>query len=782
MVAAQSHQSLAERALCALPRAAIARPRVVLALFGALTALAALGLPRLELRTDGAALVPPLDPVVRFDAAVRERFGVRDPVVVWIETEHPDGILNRATLARVVTLTQELSELPGVGAEHVMSLASETRPRVFPGTLRFRKLLDPLPDTPEAMGWLRDDLDAIGLLDGTLVSKDRRATAVLVGTARSGDRRALHEAILETAERHAAPPDRVAVVGAPVAEALLGSHILTDLARLIPLSLAVIAGVLWIACRRITGVALALAEVGACLLFTFGCMGWSGSPVYLPTVVLPVILTTIGIADEVHIFWHLQRSLGDGPSRPHPETLRRTLDEMALPVTLTSLTTAAGFLSFSATPIVAVSGFGRFAALGIAYCWLCSLLAIPAALALLGEARLHRFRGAGDAGAGLARALGPVLRAPGATLAALAGVSLALALGIPRLGVQDSWIDGFAAESDFRRSTQRVDAGLHGTHQLWVELEFPGERPLREPEALRRIGDLEAFLRARPEVGGVLGAHSHLAAVNFLFLAQRPGSRRIPDEAQEVDRVLRRFEEARGPRRRTEVIDDSLRRSLVSVFLPGANYRDTAALLAALDEYAEEQLEPHGVRLGIAGDVALSQAMIPAIVTTQLASVALALCSALALLWLQQGSLRGGVLALAPTALAVLWVSGWMGWSAMPIGVATSTFCAIAFGIGVDYAIHLLARLRLAPDAEPLERVRRAVREAGPAILGDACAVAAGFGVLGLSQVPANGRLGFLVAASLASSALLTLVGVSALSLRTGLAHRTSPPGAPRSP
>jgi hypothetical protein len=761
----------AGRALRALPRAAIAWPRTVLAVFGALTAMGALGVPRLELRTDGAALVPPGDPVVRFDAGVRERFGVRDPVIVWIETDHPDGIFNAATLRSIETLSADLAGLDGVGAAHVTSLASEARPRVFPGTLRFRRLLDPFPDTPERMGWLRDDIDAIGLLDGTVVSRDRRATAILVGAAPTRDRSALHREIGAIAERGKAAQDRVAVVGAPVAEALLGAHLLTDLARLVPVSLAVIAGVLWLACRRAAGVGLALAEVGGCLLFTFGCMGWSGTPVYLTTAVLPVILTTIGIADEVHLFWHLQRNLAEGPAVPEPAALRHTLDELALPVTLTSLTTAAGFLSFFGTPIAPVASFGVFAATGIAYCWLCSLCAIPAALALLGDARIARPRHGGHAGAGLARALAPALRAPGATLAALAAVTLALGAGIPLLQVQDGWIDGFAEGSGFRRDTQRVEAGLDGTHQLWIELEFPGDQPLTRPESLRAVGDLEDFLRGQPQVGGVLGAASHVAAVNHLFLAQRPGSRRIPGDARAVDLVLRRFAEARGTHRLSELIDAARRRTLVSVFLPRANYRDTAALLAALDAYAQQQLAPHGVRFAVAGDVAVSQAMIPAIVMTQLGSVALAFVSALALLSLQQGSLRRGALAVAPTALAVVWVSGWMGWRAIPIGVATSTFCAVVFGIGVDYAIHFLARLRLAADAFPRDRALRAVREAGPAIAGDACAVAAGFGVLGLSQVPANARLGLLVAASLASSALLTLVGLAAFWIRNEARH-----------
>ncbi|MCP4663903.1 MAG: hypothetical protein GY856_51625, partial [bacterium] len=53
---------------------AIAHPRRAIALLLAATFAAAPGLVRLELRTDGHALVPPADPVVHFDAEVREHF------------------------------------------------------------------------------------------------------------------------------------------------------------------------------------------------------------------------------------------------------------------------------------------------------------------------------------------------------------------------------------------------------------------------------------------------------------------------------------------------------------------------------------------------------------------------------------------------------------------------------------------------------------------------------------------------------------------------------------
>jgi predicted RND superfamily exporter protein len=121
------------------------------------------------------------------------------------------------------------------------------------------------------------------------------------------------------------------------------------------------------------------------------------------------------------------------------------------------------------------------------------------------------------------------------------------------------------------------------------------------------------------------------------------------------------------------------------------------------------------------------------------------------------------LLAVAPTGIAVLWMLGAMGWLGMPIGVATSTFCAVSLGIGIDYAIHYLERLREADQPSLSARLEVAGRAVAPAILADALAVSIGFGALAFSTVPATARLGIVVGMALPASALLTLVGLPAL-------------------
>ncbi len=299
-----------ERALRILPRACIRRPRMTLAVLLTLVLGALPGLSRLQLRTDGNALVPQNDPAVILDDAIRRDFDLRDSIVVFISSDHPDGIYNAETLRGVTEISEALAGFPDIGREHVMSLATERRDRVYPGTLKFRPFLDPLPTSSDELQRLRSDVGAADILHGTLVSLDSRSTAILVGVPQAvgtGDRVALYRRILQTAQTLRAPADRVVVVGAPVAEALLGTHLLADLSRLVPLAVLLLAAIVWVGCGRLWGVVLAVTEIGASLLWTFGVMGWIGSPVYLTIAVLPVILTTLCLADEIHIFWHYQR-------------------------------------------------------------------------------------------------------------------------------------------------------------------------------------------------------------------------------------------------------------------------------------------------------------------------------------------------------------------------------------------------------------------------------------------------------------------------------------------
>lgn len=765
--------SLVDRGFAAWFHFLQSRPRTTIAAVLMLTLAAMAGLSRLELRMDGRALVPSDDPAVLFDREVREVFGVRDPLVILLESRRPEGIYHPVFLRRLIDVTEAVRGLAGVPDEQIVSLATERRDRVYPGTLSFRPFLDPFPDTPVLLERLKEDIGAAGiLLDGTLVSHDQTAAVVLVGVPnveQIGDRSPFYRQVLERVSPFADEQVDITVVGAPAAEALLGRHILEDMALLLPLSIASMAVLLFLRLGRLWGVMLGMLEVGCCLLATFGLMGWLGVPVSLTSGVLPLVLVSLCLAEEIHLLTYYQNLLGRTHDEPKDQIVRSSYRVMLPPILVTSLTTAFGFLSFLASPIAPIRQFGASASFGVLYGLFFSLTVVPAVLTLLPADAFRRRRRENRSEDRLLRPFLAAARWPRLTLIGIIVLAIGLSLGMKDLRVQDSWIEGFAPKSEFRQDSARVNAHLLGTHNLLIHLKVSGQGTppegdgrqgwLIDPVLLEEIGRFEEHLRGREEVGGVLGPYSHLSTIAYLWQARKEGSRAIPDDVVKTARVYRFFDIVRGKHRRREVVNDELDRALVNVFLKSANYQETQRLID--DMKAWDGFRSHRVELAVAGDVAVSQAMIPAIVRSQLSSLLGALAGAFVILVVLLRSLRTAAVAILPGTLAVASVFGVMGWLEIPLGVATSMFCAITLGVGIDYAIHYVAALQRARSSE--NPTLSALREAGPPIVTDMAVIAVSFAWMTLSQVPSNSRLGVLVALALGLACTFTLLGLGAV-------------------
>jgi hypothetical protein len=299
----------------------------------------------------------------------------------------------------------------------------------------------------------------------------------------------------------------------------------------------------------------------------------------------------------------------------------------------------------------------------------------------------------------------------------------------------------------------------------------PGER-LLDPRLLERVRATGGFIATRLAGGrgGVLDPHAQLAVVRSILAGGRDEARGIEETALGNRLLLAILGRVRGQERLEEALDGARQQALITVFLDSANFVDVGRLMAEIRDHARRELAPLGVRLGFAGDVAVSQSMIGTVVTTQVRSLALSLLGVFAVTALLGRSLRLGLLCLLPPALAVLVNFSLMGWAGIPLGVATSMFSAMAIGLGVDFAIHLTERFGSLGAARPAgDRLREALSVAGPAISTSGIGLAGGFGVMMLSRVPAVGRLGFLALASVLTCFLSTLI---LLPLILGLRNR----------
>jgi predicted RND superfamily exporter protein len=643
---------------------------------------------------------------------------------------------------------------------------------------------------------------------------------------------------------------------------------------LVPVAALVMMVVLWFTFRNLPAALVPLPGVAATLIFVFGFMGWCGVPIYLTIAVMPVLLTAIGVTNDIYLFNRYFTLLRERPGAGPTELLEETFDKLVGAVAATSLTSAIGFLSFGFSPLGPVRAFGFMTGIGVLFGLIYSLTVVPAMLVLLkpdwflsGGARRKQShsepRTDAPAKGLLANAFASLAEGMVRWRWGVVGLTLLVAaltpLGLRRLAVQDSWTDAFDPSSEFHRATRQVNQEFHGMHLLHVSLEatrmltgevqasalspnsllLPGKLagdpaliagnsiafsladhslvgtatngaghaawkphiemaflmgtnvsfrfapsqpegnfwpelarigraqfavPIRthlEPELIRTAGDLAAFIRQHRQeaVGAVLGPYDYLTTTRFMVRSSDPTARQLPETAGEIKLMWDYYGLARGPHRLRQIVDTNYWTSLTTVFLKDANFIDTARLMRALRDYEHERLAPRGIHLGFAGDVAVSQSLIGGIVATQLHSLFWSLLGIFLVTAALGGSLRWGAYCLLPSLLAVLVKFALMGWLDIPLGVATSMFAAMTLGIGVNCAIHLLESYRQAQASSltAMAALSRSLALTGPPALINTVAVSLGFGVLTLSQVPANARLGILLVVGLVNCFLASL-------------------------
>ena len=156
------------------------------------------------------------------------------------------------------------------------------------------------------------------------------------------------------------------------------------------------------------------------------------------------------------------------------------------------------------------------------------------------------------------------------------------------------------------------------------------------------------------------------------------------------------------------------------------------------------------------------------LVATQVKSVLLAIATLLIVLAIYYRSIIGGILAAIPIAFTVLMKFAAMGFFLIPLDNTTIMISSIAMGIGIGYAIHMLARLKgeLAKGKEYDQALTAALTSKGRAIIINTLAVALGFSVLVFSVMTPQRRFGLLIALTMVFATLGTFTVLPALILK----------------
>jgi predicted RND superfamily exporter protein len=751
------------------PRAGLVLLALAVPTLAALAALfdPATGGIRLHVDASADRLLPLHAPARDFFDRAQRKFGSDRALVVVVGA--PD-VFDAAVLGGLVRATERVAALPEAGG--VLSLANAPDVRAVDGDVAVEPFLATLPADDAGRAALRANVLGNPLYGGTLVAKDGRATAIVVGVAgitddhlmRTGlDRRVLAEVSAAFAD---VPDVELWLTGGPHIQAE-GARVLLAESLTLPLaSLALLAAVLVLAFRTLRGVLVPIATIALAVLWTLGLAAATGHALNAVTVLVPPLLITLGLSYAVHVVSESYEEARLHPGRTQRVMVADALRGTATPLFTCGLTTAVGFGSLCLSPLEAVREFGWLSLAGTVFSLVAALTFAPAALALLPPPRKLPPVSGGGLSAAVDRACRSLARFDvdrRRLVFAAALVMLAISLvGAVQLRVGTQQIDKFAADAPVRRAFEAVNERFGGVNPLTIVIETDRTEGFKEPANLRAIASLQSWLEAQPEIGGTTSIVDYVEVAHRAFQGGADEALAIPATRALVSQIL--F--AAGGDELARFVDARFETAAIQVRAKVVDSSEVAALTARMDERLREL--PEELRGTVTGSSVVFNQALDAIIRGQAWSLVTGLGVIYAILAVTFLSLRIGFVALIPNALPIAFYFGLLGWTGITLSPGTSLVAPIVLGIAVDDTIHYFARFiddakRLASERQATESALRAV---GWPVTTTALALVSGFLVLNLSDFSTQGQLGNLAAATLAFGWLCDLTLTPALCAR----------------
>ncbi len=764
---------------------------LVLLLGAILVGAAMTAIPSLSKDTSAGAFIHPENPALLYREQVEQLFGLRDPIVVAVVNEGDNGIFNPASLQLVDWLTIQVKSLDNVDPDQVMSLSTESNVVGTITGMEVDEFLDPVPQTQADANAIRQAIADFPLYQGSLVARDGSATLVVVEILDEDQAQQTYDEILQLLSY--APKgaqDELLVAGEGAVAGYLSSYIDQDAQRLNPFAGLIITLVLFLAFRRLGATLLPNVIILATVGITLGLMAASATPFYVITNGLIVCMIGIAVADSIHVFSQYYQEQAEDPSASSRELVVRTMRAMARPITMTTLTTMAGFLALYATSdMPPIKAFGLFGALAVCVAWLYSLSVLPAAISLLKPRPNKAFPAPGSNTQSasyrlMARLGSSVLASPRIVITVGAAVAVIGAFGLARVQVEDQRIENFKPSEPLYQADKRINGAMDGTYHLDILVETPDEEGLHDPARLRKIEALQRFLESQPHVNGSTSVVDYIKQMNRAVNENQLAKYVIPDDNLLIAQLFLLYSTSGSPTDFENEIDSTHRQALVRAYLDTNAFSNNRQLLPIVEAYLAEHFNEPGLSATLTGRVHVDYHWINGIAESHTSSVIVSLLAVLVMASLLFRSVYAGLLTIVPVGMSILLIYAVMGFFGIWLGIGTSMFAAIAIGLSVDFSIHSLERLRELgrqthrPTAEALAEL---FPTTGRALLFNLAAVALGFGVLCLSDVPPLIRFGGLVALAVSTAFIASVTLLPALVLLLKPASIIAPAGAPRS-
>ncbi len=726
-------------------RFVIRHPYVVLTLVVLITVLFAAQLPGLRFQTSIYDLAIENLPESAYYRQFKKTFGSEEMILVVAKGEN---LFSPRAFEALGAVSKAISKIPGVrrvlslpGIKADMDLTSRWTPE------EFEKIIGP-----------------IALFDQNFLSKDRKSTVLTVILDDVPDKAPVIDAIDGLLKGENRTLLRYQI-GMPLVSKALAAYTESDFRKLPPITFLIMVLVLFCLFRDVRSVLIPAGSVLLALIWTFGLMAWTGTPLALLTMIVPIFLIAVGTAYCMYILsaYRSEAQVSD-TSR---EAVYGCFIHVRFPTILAVITTIIGLGSLMLNQIHSIRAFALFSCLGLLSMLVMMLYAVPAILSILPLPRKVAAKPLGTGGplnAFLGKIIDLNIKRRKWVLMGVLLVSLTALYGVTRIHVETNPVGFFKKNTPISRNFEDIARETAGSFPINVVLNAKTEGYFEDPAHLRQIAKIQRFLDSLNGVDKTVSLADFLKLVNYATNQYKKEAYALPDEPFEVRMLINSYKTMLGQEMFRRFMDPDMKKANILLRTHISGSRDFLALKQKILDYLKENFKnDFDARVtGFGIVISQSSQLLTEGLVKSLSLTLVLIIAAMSLLFL---SAKVGFMAIIPNLFPILISFGLMGWAGIELSVATSLIASIAIGLAVDDTIHYLVRYNqeFKKDLDKDRALRDTLYGVGRPIIFTTLAISLGFSVLIFSHFKPTAVFGLLMVATMVASlagALLILPSV----------------------
>jgi len=468
------------------------------------------------------------------------------------------------------------------------------------------------------------------------------------------------------------------------------------------------------------------------LVWTFGLMAWTHTPLSMLTMIVPIFVIAIGPAYCMYIFPEYLESVKSSSSPKEAAYL--CFSHIGFPTSLAVITTSIGLGSLLLNKIYAIRAFALFSCLGIWSMMIIILVLLPAVFTLLPfpkerpqngqlmRSLIDRF---------LTKVVSINLRHQKITLPVIAIVALIGILGIARIKVETNPVSYFKKDTSISQHFHDIYQDMAGSFPLNVVLDSRSESFFEGPDHLKMIAGIQDFLVSLQGVDKTISFADYFKLINYASNQYKPEYYALPEEGFEVRMLMNNYKTMLGQDMFERFMNEDLSKTNILLRTHISSSSDILLMREKIQDYLKEHL-PKDFDFQITGfGIVISQSS-QLLTNGQVRSLALTLALIFGIMFLLFLSGKVGMIAIIPNCFPIIMNFGLMGWIGIELSVVTSLIASIAIGLAVDDTIHYLVRYNreFKNDLDKERTLQDTIQRVGKPIIFTTLTISLGFSVL----------------------------------------------------